>query len=90
MRAQFEVENSAYPIAALPDGNGWYYVTNMIGLDRMHDAAIPHEAAVTIARKGNGLHRASRQQGWTAHGIQPEVAALIREEVELFVSASAA
>lgn len=69
MRGNFEVEESNYPIAALPDGQGGYYVTNMIGLDRLHAEPLrSREVATEIARKGNGLHRTSRQHGYKGHG----------------------
>lgn len=89
MRGNFDVNNSAYPIAALPVGEKRYRVTNMIGLDALHDGLLPHEAATEIARKANALHRASREHGWKEHGISPEVQAFVKVEVDAFVQAIA-
>lgn len=87
MRAQFDVERSNYPIAALPHGEGRYSVTNMIELKNISDALLPYEVASEIARKANALHRASREQGWKEHGISQEVQAFVKVEVDAFVKA---
>ena len=84
MRGNFEVENSAYPVAALPDGNGRYFVTCMIGLDRLHDEPIHHEAASEIARRTNDLHRKSRETGWRGHGLSPEVLTYAKARVDMY------
>lgn len=87
MRAQFDVERSCYPIAALPTGEGRYKITNMIGLEAMCDHLLPHEVASTIANRANSLHRASRQQGWTEHGVSPEVQAWVKAEAAAYIGA---
>lgn len=51
MRAQFDVERSNYPIAALPHGEGRYSVTNMIELENLSEALLPYEVASTVATK---------------------------------------
>ena len=89
MRAQFEVERSCYPIAALPNGEGRYKITNMIGLDAMCESPLPHEVASTIATRANALHRASRQHGWHEHGISPEVQAWVKAEAVAYVGSLA-
>lgn len=85
MRAQFDVERSNYPIAALPRGEGRYSVTNMIELQSISEALLPYEVASTIATKANSLHRASRQHGWHEHGISPEVQSWIKAEVAAYI-----
>lgn len=87
MRGNFDINNSSYPIAALPVGEKRYRVTNMLYLEPLHEALMPHEAASEIARKANALHRASREQGWKEHGISPEVQAFVKVEVDAFVKA---
>lgn len=87
MRAQFDVERSNYPIAALPHGEGRYSVTNMIELENLSEELLPYEVASTIATKANSLHRASREHGWKEHGISPEVQSWIKEEVAAYVDA---
>lgn len=87
MRAQFDVERSNYPIAAIPHGEGLYSVANMIELENISEALLPYEVASTIATKANSLHRASRQHGWNEHGISPEVQSWIKVEVDEFVKA---
>lgn len=84
MRGNFEIENSAYPVAALPDGNYRYFVTCMIGLDRLHDEPIHREAANEIARRTNALHRKSRETGWRGHGLSPEVLAYAKTMVDSY------
>lgn len=88
MRAQFDVERSNYPIAALPHGEGRYSVTNMIELENLSEALLPYEVASTIATKANSLHRASRQHGWHEHGISPEVQSWIKAEVAAYIDAA--
>lgn len=87
MRAQFDVERSNYPIAALPHGEGRYSVTNMIELENLSEALLPYEVASTIATKANSLHRASREHGWKEHGISPEVQSWIKAEVTAYTVA---
>ena len=87
MRAQFDVERSCYPIAALPRGEGRYTVTNMIGLEGLHETPVPYEVANTIATRANSLHRKSRQHGWHEHGISPEVQSWIKAEVAAYTDA---
>lgn len=89
MRAQFEVERSCYPIAALPKGEGRYEITNMVGLDSLCDTLLPYEVANTIATRANALHRASRQHGWTEHGVSPEVQAWVKAEAAAYSRAMA-
>ena len=88
MRAQFDVERSNYPIAALPHGDGRYSVTNMIELKNISEALLPYEVASTIATKANSLHRASREHGWKEHGVSPEVTAWVKAEVDTFLRAT--
>ena len=87
MRAQFDVERSCYPIAAISNGEGRYTVTNMIGLEGLHETPVPYEVANTIATRANSLHRESRQHGWHEHGISPEVQAWIKAEVAAYTDA---
>lgn len=87
MRAQFEVERSCYPIAALPKGEGRYEITNMIGLNSLCDTPLPYEVANTIATRANSLHRASRQHGWTEHGVSPEVQVWVKAEAAAYIGA---
>lgn len=80
MRGNFEVEKSQYPVAALPSGEGQYYLTNMIGLERLHTKPITdRERAHTIAAQANSLHRSSRAQGYKGHGPNEAVIHYIQE-----------
>lgn len=87
MRAQSDVERSCYPIAAIPDGDGRYNVTNMFELENISEALLPYEVASAIATKANSLHRASRQHGWNEYGISPEVQSWIKAEVAAYTDA---
>lgn len=87
MRGNFEVEHSAYPVAALPDGHGKYFVTCMIGLDRLHSEPLDKAAAQDVAYSTNVLHRKSRETGWRGHGLSPEVESYAKTRVETYQAA---
>lgn len=83
MRGNFEVEKSQYPVAALPNGECQYYLTNMVGLERLHDKPIAdRERANTIATQANSLHRSSRAHGYRGHGPNEGVLAYIKGATE--------
>ena len=94
MNGNFEVEHSAYPVAALfggrEDHKTVFRITNMIELETIASGVLTAGQADSVQLRANALHRFTRAHGWRQHGIHDCVTNYIRDAVAYLTVPNAA